>query len=165
MLTYDFSPLLRTAIGFERLARQVEAAQHYDDTPAYPPYNIESPGDDVYRITIAAAGFEESELAVEVKENTLLISGRKADKGEKADVIYLHRGIAERDFVRKFELADYVKVNGANFADGLLTIDLVREVPDELKPRTIEIRTEAPKSLIDRARKFIEAPAKKEKAA
>lgn len=164
MLSYDFSPLLRTAIGFERLARQVEAAAHYDDSAAYPPYNIESPGEDLYRIAIAAAGFDEKELQIEVKGNTLQVSGRKVEKAEEG-VTYLHQGIALRNFVRKFELADYVKVTGANFSDGLLTIDLVREVPEELKPRTIQIRSEAPKNLIEKAKKLIGGPSAKDKKA
>lgn len=162
MLTYDFSPLLRTAIGFDRLARQVEMASRFDEAAAYPPYNIESAGEDQYRITLAVAGFTQSELTLEVKENALTITGHKADKVDESG--YLHRGIATRDFVRRFQLADHVLVTNANLSDGLLTIDLVREVPEEKKPRQIQIKSEAPASLIDKAKKLIEGTLKKDAA-
>lgn len=162
MLTYDFTPLLRTAIGFDRLARQAEAAAHYEEATGYPPYNIEKYGEDRYRITLAVAGFKENDLEIELKHNTLSVSG-KIDKPESEDA-FLHKGIATRDFVHKFDLADYVLVTGANLSDGLLTIDLLREVPEEKKPRQIEIKSEAPQSLLDKAKKLIESP-KKDKAA
>lgn len=162
MLTYDFAPLLRTAIGFDRLARQLEAAARHDEAAGYPPYNIECSGEDRYRITLAVAGFAEGDLDIEVTENSLVVSGRKADReGEPA---YLYKGIATRDFSRRFELADFVQVTGANLSDGLLTIDLKRELPEEKKPRRIAIKAEAPKGLLEKARKLIE-PAAKKKAA
>jgi molecular chaperone IbpA len=158
MLTYDFTPMLRTVIGFDHLARQFEAAAQYDDD-AYPPYNIESAGEDRYRITFAVAGFAESELGIEVRENTLFVSGQKAEQGDD-NASYLFKGIATRNFVRKFELADHVRVTGANLHDGLLTIDLLREVPEEKKPRQIAIKVEAPVGLLDKAKKLI-SPSKK----
>lgn len=142
MLAYDFSPLLRTAIGFDRLARQAEAAVRYDDATSYPPYNIESTGEDRYRITLAVAGFIKDELEIEVVENTLVISGRKEDRENGS--VYLYKGIAARHFTRKFELADHVFAQGANLSDGLLTIDLKREIPEEKKPRQIEISVASP---------------------
>jgi molecular chaperone IbpA len=162
MLTYDFAPLLRTAIGFERLARQAEAAARQDDVNGYPPYDIEAAGDDHYRITLAVAGFRAGELDIETQDNTLTISGKKAEKPEEAG--YLHKGIASRGFTRRFSLADHVRVTGANLADGLLTIDLLREIPEAMKPRRIEIAGEAPSSLLAKAKKLIEGPGKKEAA-
>ena len=163
MTRYDFTPLYRNSIGFDRMARLMDAALRFEDVQAtYPPYNIEKTGEDAYRITLATAGFHEDELNIEVKESTMTVTGRKADK--EGDVTYLHRGIAARDFVRRFELADHVKVTGANLSDGLLTVDLVREVPEEMRPRRIEIKPEAPKSLIGKAKKLIE-PSSDKKAA
>lgn len=163
MLTYDFAPLLRTAIGFERLARQAEAAARFDDTDGYPPYDIEAAGEDHYRITLAVAGFSSGELEIETQDNTLTVTGRKAEKqGETTG--YLHKGIASRGFARRFSLADHVRVTGANLADGLLTIDLVREIPEAMKPRRIEIAGEAPASLLAKAKRLIEGPGKKEAA-
>jgi len=153
MLTYDFSPLLRTAIGFEHLARQAEAAAHHDEAMSYPPYNIEKFGEDVYRITLAVAGFCEDELTIEHKDNALIVNGQSTKN--KDEPSFLHKGIATRDFLHKFELADYVRVTGANLSDGLLSIDLKREIPEEKKPRRIEIKNEAPQSLLGRAKKLI----------
>lgn len=137
MNAFDFTPLFRTAIGFDRLARALEAANRAD-AGGYPPYNIELTGEDQYRISLAVAGFAADEIDIEVKENLLTVSGRKG--GEVADRKYLHRGIATRNFERSYQLADYVRVDGAELKDGLLHIDLVREVPDSMKPRRIEIR-------------------------
>lgn len=137
MNAFDFTPLFRTAIGFDRLARALEAANRAD-AGGYPPYNIELTGEDQYRISLAVAGFSAEEIDIEVKENLLTVSGRKG--GEVADRQYLHRGIATRNFERSYQLADYVRVDGAELKDGLLHIDLVREVPDSMKPRRIEIR-------------------------
>lgn len=134
----DFTPLFRTAIGFDRLARTLEAANRAD-AGGYPPYNIELTGDDQYRISMAVAGFGADEIDIEVKENLLTVSGRKGS--DVADRKYLHRGIATRNFERSYQLADYVRVEGADLKDGLLHIDLVREVPDAIKPRRIEIRS------------------------
>lgn len=162
MLTYDFAPLLRTAIGFERLARQAEAAARLDDATAYPPYDIEAAGEDHYRITLAVAGFSSGELEIEAQDNTLTVTGKKADKEGQAQ--YLHKGIASRGFSRRFSLADHVRVTGANLADGLLTIDLVREIPEAMKPRRVEIKGEAPTSLFAKAKKLIEGPGRKDAA-
>lgn len=153
MLTYDFSPLFRSTVGFDRLARMAESALQTDQSAvSYPPYNIEVTGEDAYRITMAVAGFKESELSIETHENTLTIAGGRAE--EDRDVHYLHHGIAGRDFMRRFNIADYVKVSGAHLADGLLFVDLVREVPEMLRPRRIEIKAAAPdKKMIEGATK------------
>jgi len=140
MRTIDFSPLFRHSVGFDRLQRLADAALQTDSANGYPPYNIEQLGEDGYRISMAVAGFGEADLDVTVTENTLVISG-KIDDAE--DVTYLHRGIAGRAFERRFELADHIKVSGANLVNGLLQVDLVREVPEEKKPRNISINTKA----------------------
>lgn len=138
MTTYDFSPLFRSTVGFDRLARMVQSAMESDQGGAsYPPYNIERRGDDAYRITLAVAGFAEADLDIEARENVLTVTGRKTENEAPAN--YLYRGIAGRDFQRKFQLADHVKVQKATLDSGLLNIDLVREVPETLKPRKIEI--------------------------
>ena len=138
----DFSPLYRSVVGFDRLASLLEAANKTDTASGYPPYNIETVGDNAYRIEIAVAGFKPDELTVDVKENVLTVSGRKAqDEDAKR---YLHRGLAERNFDRRFQLADYVVVTDAALADGLLSISLKRELPEQLKPRRVEIKTSAP---------------------
>ena len=143
MRTTDFSPLYRFSVGFDRMQRLVDAASRFDDAAsAYPPYNIEARGDDAYRITMTVAGFAEKDLDVTVTENTLVISGRKRDE-DKA-VSYLHRGIAGRAFERRFELADHIKVAGANLVNGLLHVDMVRELPEEKKPRKIAIGSKNP---------------------
>ena len=143
MRTTDFSPLYRFSIGFDRMQRLVDAASRFNDAAyAYPPYNIETRGDDAYRITMTVAGFAEKDLDVTVTENTLVISGRKRD--EDKGVSYLHRGIAGRAFERRFELAEHIKVVGANLVNGLLNVDLVREVPEEMKPRRIAIGSKSP---------------------
>ena len=137
MNAFDFTPLFRTAIGFDRLARALEAANRAD-AGGYPPYNIELTGEDRYRISLAVAGFSADEIDIEVKENLLTVSGHRG--GDVADRKYLHRGIATRNFERSYQLADYVRVDSAELKDGLLHIDLVREVPESMKPRRIEIR-------------------------
>lgn len=137
MNAFDFTPLFRTAIGFDRLANALESATRAD-AGGYPPYNIELTGEDQYRISMAVAGFSADEIDIEVKENLLTISGRKGS--EVADRKFLHRGIANRNFERTYQLADYVRVDGAELKDGLLHVDLVREVPESMKPRRIEIR-------------------------
>ncbi len=134
---YDFSPLYRSVIGVDRMADLIETAMRSEGDRNYPPYDIEKVGEDTYRITLATAGFKPSELELTVQPNLLIVAGRKA--GEEGEHAYLHRGIAARDFDRRFELADYVVVKSANHADGLLSIDLAREVPEALKPRRIEI--------------------------
>ncbi|HVA35616.1 MAG TPA: Hsp20 family protein [Stellaceae bacterium] len=136
MDTFDFAPLFRSTIGFDRLLRLADTATRFDGT-GYPPYNIETTGENAYRVTVAVAGFAPDELDVTVKENELLVSGKS--KKDEASVVYLHRGIASRAFERRFQLADHIKVTGASLDNGLLHVDLVREVPEEKKPRKIEI--------------------------
>lgn len=136
MDTFDFAPLFRSTIGFDRLLRLADTATRFDGT-GYPPYNIETTGENAYRVTVAVAGFAPDELDVTVKENELLVSGKS--KKDEASVVYLHRGSASRAFERRFQLADHIKVTGASLDNGLLHVDLVREVPEEKKPRKIEI--------------------------
>jgi molecular chaperone IbpA len=137
---FDFSPLFRSTIGFDRLARLVDSATRVDTAaPAYPPYNIETTGDDSYRLTMAVAGFSRDEIDITVEKNSLVISGKAQKDDEEAQGRYLHHGIARRAFERRFSLADHIKVNGASMDNGLLHVDLVREVPEEAKPRQIKI--------------------------
>jgi molecular chaperone IbpA len=139
MTTHDFSPLFRTAIGFDRLARLMDNAAQAAaaPAPAYPPYNIEKTGEDSYRLTMAVAGFAPDELDVTVKDNTLVVTGRPSAEQPKAETLY--RGIAGRAFERRFVLADHMVVEGANLQNGLLHVGLKRVVPETLKPRRIEI--------------------------
>lgn len=142
MRTYDFTPLYRSAVGFDRLANLLESAARTSQENGWPPYNIETTGENAYRIEIAVAGFKPEELTLEVKENLLTVTGRKtANDDAGAGRTYLHRGLAERDFERRFQLADYVVVKGADLTNGLLSIELNRELPEALKPRQIEINT------------------------
>ncbi|MEJ6789186.1 Hsp20 family protein [Brevundimonas sp. BR2-1] len=142
MRTYDFTPLYRSAVGFDRLANLLESAARSSQENGWPPYNIETTGENAYRIEIAVAGFKPEELTLEVKENLLTVTGRKtANDDTGAGRTYLHRGLAERDFERRFQLADYVVVKGADLTNGLLSIELNRELPEALKPRQIEINT------------------------
>lgn len=137
MNTFDFTPLFRSAIGFDRLTNALETAYRTDNNSGYPPYNIELIEDDHYRISLAVAGFKENELDIEVKNGRLTVSGKQqADEQERQ---FLHRGIATRSFERSYQLADYVEVRGAQLKDGLLHIELVREIPEAMKPRKIEI--------------------------
>ena len=144
MRAYDFSPLYRSAVGFDRLANMLETAARTGETDGWPPYNIETTGENAYRIEIAVAGFKPDELNLEVKENLLTVTGRKTANDDSNTRSYLHRGLAERDFERRFQLADYVVVTKADLVNGLLSIDLNRELPEALKPRRIEIGTAAP---------------------
>ena len=145
MRTIDFTPLYRSAVGFDRLARQLESATRTSQENGWPPYNIETTGENEYRIEIAVAGFKPDELTIEAKENQLTVTGRKtANDDAAAQKTYLHRGLAERDFERRFQLADYVVVSGASLDNGLLAISLKRELPEALKPRRIEIATATP---------------------
>ncbi|MBK0399231.1 Hsp20 family protein [Limibaculum sp. M0105] len=145
MRTLDLSPLYRSTVGFDRLAQMLDQVMSGDaPAPGYPPYNIEKTGEDAYRITLAVAGFGEDELNLEVKDQTLTVTARKQETEASQSRVYLHRGIAERGFERRFQLADHVKVNGAELVNGLLHVDLVREVPEALKPRNIAITTRAP---------------------
>ncbi|MCP5364957.1 MAG: Hsp20 family protein [Hyphomicrobiales bacterium] len=142
MTTFDFTPLFRSTVGFDRLRDMLENSVQWTDTSnSYPPYNIEKRGEDQYRITLAVAGFGEDELSIESRQNALVVEGRKAES-EPANA-YLYRGIASRTFKRQFQLADHVKVVGAGLSNGLLTIDLVREIPEAMKPRKIEISSDA----------------------
>ena len=135
---FDFSPLFRSTIGFDRLMRLADAATRVDSgNSAYPPYDIEITGENAYRLTMAVAGFAPDELEITLKENALLISGKAKRDEEKTQ--YLHHGIARRAFDRRFQLADHIKVAGASLDNGLLHVELVREVPEEMKPRKIEI--------------------------
>jgi molecular chaperone IbpA len=155
MTTFDFSPLFRSTVGFDRLMNMLEnSVQWTEGGNGYPPYNIEKTGDDQYRITLAIAGFGEDELNVEARENALLVEGRK--KEGDAGHSYLYRGIAGRSFKRQFQLADHVKVTGAQLHNGLLVIELVRELPEAMKPRRIKITTPAPAVSDEAAGKRIE---------
>ena len=141
MRTLDLTPLYRSLVGFDRLADQLDAAARNEAASGYPPYNIERTGENDYRIEIAVAGFKPEELNVEVKENLLTVTGRKAANDEARQ--YLHRGLAERNFEGKFQLTDYLVVVDADLSNGLLSIALKRELPEALKPRTIEIKSAA----------------------
>jgi len=138
MRGYDLTPLLRSSVGFDRMASLLDTLAHGDDGAAgYPPYNIEKLSEDDYRITMAVAGFTEDDLTITAKGTSLVISGKAKSDGE--DVTYLHRGIAGRAFERRFELAEHIKVTGARLESGLLHVNLKREVPEAMKPRTIQI--------------------------
>jgi len=138
MRTYDFAPLYRSSVGFDQLANLMDRVLTNDVAqPSYPPYNIEKTADDAYRISLAVAGFGSDDLSIEVKENALLVTAKKGQ--EDTEKTYLHRGIATRAFERRFHLADHVRVTGASHTDGMLHIDLQREIPEALKPRRIEI--------------------------
>lgn len=145
MVNFDFSPLFRSSVGFDHLVSLLDSARRIDQSSnGYPPYNIERENDDAYRITMAVAGFDQSELTVETKEDTLTISGVKS-KQDKHN--YLYHGIAERNFERRFQLADHVKVTDAKLENGLLHINLVREIPEAKKARSIEIQSNNQKLL------------------
>jgi len=154
MRHFDLTPLYRSTIGFDRIGSLLDTLSSFDgDAPSYPPYNIERVGENDYRISMAVAGFSEGDLDIEVKEHTLSIRGEK--RIEQENSTYLHRGIAARSFERRFQLADYVVVKGASLENGLLHVNLVRELPEAMKPRTIEIttktETEQPKVLDNKA--------------
>ena len=141
MRTYDLSPFYRTAIGFDRLAKMLNENQRSENEISYPPYNIELVDENAYKIVMAVAGFQQDELEIETEHQALRVTGRKAKTQQ--ETTFLHRGIATRDFEHKFQLADHVKVTGAHLENGLLTIALLREVPEALKPRKIQIGTQA----------------------
>jgi len=140
MQTIDFSPFYRSTVGFDRLFSRLDNVQ---EAKTYPPYNIEKVGEDAYRVSIAVAGFAESDIAIESKENSLTIKGAKAPEGADKPREFLHRGIAERAFELRFQLAEYVEVTGANLENGLLHIELKRVLPESKKPRQIAINTGA----------------------
>lgn len=155
MTTFDFTPLFRATVGFDRLMRQLqEQSQWSEGANSYPPYNIERTGEDQYRVTLAVAGFAEADLAVTVRDTTLTVEGQRKPEKETA---YLHRGIAGRSFKRVFQLADHVRVVGAHLSNGLLIIDLVREVPEAMRPRRIAITTAAAEDAGEGTSKLIEA--------
>ena len=151
MRTYDFSPLFRSTIGFDRLTNIMDTATRQSDaTEAYPPYNIQKTGENSYCITLAVAGFSEEELEIVSHDGNLVIEGRVKPNEENKENIFLHRGIAGRAFKRSFQLADHIKITGANLSNGLLNVELVRQIPEELKPRKIEISND-PKTRIIKA--------------
>ena len=140
MRHFDLTPLYRSTIGFDRIGSLLDTLNSFEgETPSYPPYTIERVAENAYRISMAVAGFGESDLDIEVKENTLSIRGDKRAEHEQEDATYLHRGIAARSFERRFQLADYVEVVGADMENGLLHINLKREIPESMKPRSIPI--------------------------
>lgn len=147
MRHFDLTPLYRSTIGFDRLGSLLDTLSSFEgEAPSYPPYNIERVGENEYRISMAVAGFGEGDLAIEVKENALSIRGEK--RTEQEDGTYLHRGIASRSFERRFQLADHVLVKGAALENGLLHVDLVRELPEAMKPRIIPIATKTDKAKV-----------------
>ena len=143
MPTFDFSPLFRTAVGFDRMSQLADRAMRMDEqASAYPPYNIEKLSEDDYRITMAVAGFTDDDIDITVHEHALIVKAKKekpADAQEQANTAFLHRGIAMRSFERRFQLADHIHVTDARLENGLLHVDLLRDVPEALKPRKIEI--------------------------
>lgn len=139
MRSFDFSPLYRSTVGFDRLFSKLDSLGQLDTTQAYPPYNIERTGEDAYRITMAVAGFGEGEIAIEAHGNSLTVKGEKAEEKAEDGVEVLFRGIAARAFERRFQIADHVEIKAATLKNGLLYIDLKRNVPEELKPRKIAI--------------------------
>lgn len=137
MTTFDFSPLYRNSVGFDRFASMLSAASRQDQGSGYPPYNIRTTGEDHYQISMAVAGFAEEDLSITTEQNRLVVTGERKNEEEAGE--FLHRGIATRSFERRFNLADHVKVINANLENGLLHIDLERELPEAMKPRTIKI--------------------------
>jgi len=155
MRNFDFSPLYRSTVGFDHFADLIDRAfaGEVAQTNTYPPFNIEKTADDAYRISIAVAGFSDDELTLETRDNQLLVSARKDEETKDEGKTYLHRGIAQRSFEKRFQLAEHVTVRGASVANGMLNIDLAREMPEALKPRRIEI--------VSPAKTIDAAPAKK----
>jgi len=138
-IMFDLSPLYRSTVGFDRLGQLLDNVASFE-APTYPPYNIERIGEDEYRVTMAVAGFGTDDINIEVKENVLTVAGKKSDKTESKGE-FLHQGIAQRAFERHFQLADYVQVEGAELANGLLHVTLRREIPEAMKPRTIAVKS------------------------
>ena len=137
MREFDLTPLYRSAIGFDRLANMIDNAKSADNQPSFPPYNIELTGENQYRITMAVAGFENDELDIQSESSSLTITGQK--KAQPQETHYLYQGIAARNFERRFQLADHVKVIKASMENGLLHVDLIHEIPEAMKPRKIQI--------------------------
>ncbi len=148
MRQFDLTPYRRSAIGFDRLFDMLEASARQATTENYPPFNLERLGEDRYRITLAVAGFARDDIEITAQQNLLLVKGKK-DENASSTGAFLHLGIANRSFERRFELADFVRVDDARLNDGLLTIDLVREVPEAMKPKTVAIKTGAPLAAIE----------------
>ena len=155
MTTYDFAPLFRTAIGFDRLARLMDTATSAPDASSYPPYNIERTGEDTYRLTMAVAGFRPEELDLVVKDNTMVVSGKASSEGQTGEMLY--RGIAGRAFERRFVLADHIVVDGADLQNGLLHVGLKRVVPEALKPRRIAIGGNTAKAVANDSQEAVKA--------
>jgi molecular chaperone IbpA len=141
MTTFDLSPLFRTSIGYDRLASLMNAASRIEQGGGFPPYNIQKAGEDRYRITMAVAGFSEGDLDITTENNKLVVTGNRPEEEEGEDKAFLYRGIATRAFERRFNLAEHVRVTGARLLNGLLHIELEREIPEAMKPRTIEIQS------------------------
>ena len=146
MNRFDFTPYRRTMVGFDRLFDLLENQNRFNAGDNYPPFNIERRGEDAYRITLAVAGFKATDIDITAQQNLLVIQGKKGEETPAGQ--FLHVGIAQRGFERRFELADYVRVDGANLEDGLLTIDLVREVPEAMKPKKIPVGTQKPLTVV-----------------
>ena len=152
MRTFDLSPLYRSTVGFDRMFNLFDSLSGSDGTvPTYPPYNIERTGENTYRVTMAVAGFGEADLSIESKENVLTVKGEKKATEAEKESEFLYRGIASRAFERRFQLADHVEVKGATLEKGLLHVDLVRNIPEAMKPRTIAINTGDKPAQIDKA--------------
>lgn len=149
MQRLDFSPFYRSTVGFDRLFSRLDTLVT-EDAKTYPPYNIERTGEDTYRVTIAVAGFSSGDIAIETKENSLQVKGARENSANDKQREFLHRGIAERAFELRFQLADYVEVSGAALANGLLHIELKRELPDSKRPRQIEIKSDSAPTLEDK---------------
>ncbi len=148
MNRFDFTPYRRSTVGFDRLFDMLEGANRANSGDNYPPFNIERLGDDAYRITLAVAGFKQDEIDITAQQNLMVVTGKKTPEAQN-QAQFLHLGIAQRGFERRFELADFVRVDGANLEDGLLIIDLVREIPDAMKPKKIAIGGQAGLTLVD----------------
>lgn len=150
MRTFDLSPLYRSTVGFDRMFNLLDSLVSADGTlPTYPPYNIERTGENAYRVTMAVAGFGEADLSIESKENVLTVKGEKKVNEEQKENEFLYRGIASRAFERRFQLADHVEVKGATLENGLLHVDLVRNIPEAMKPRSIAINASSKPAQID----------------
>lgn len=149
MTTFDFTPLFRTSVGYDRLANLLNSQHRLEQGNSFPPYNIQKAGDDHYRITMAVAGFSESDLSITSENSKLVVTGQKPEEQETEENGFLYRGIATRSFERRFNLADHVKVSGAQLDNGLLHIELEREIPEAMKPRNIEIQSAAQSVLLE----------------
>ena len=143
MSNIDLTPIYRTMVGFDRMANMIDQAARLDGSQGYPPYNIERVDENAFAIEVAVAGFTEADLEIETKEGLLTVAGKKSDTEDASGKDYLHRGIAQRSFIRRFQLADHILVTGAQLDHGVLRIDLIRELPEEKKPRKIEIAAPA----------------------